>query len=83
MGAAAARAIDRSEGNWYAHLQLALSEVRQGHRERAGRQLAEAVRLNPSEPILVDLRRQVARGEPVDLDQVARSFRERYELRVR
>ncbi len=83
MGAAAARAIDRSEGNWYAHLQLALSEVRQGHRERAGRQLTQAVRLNPSEPILVDLRRQVARGEPVDLDQVARSFRERYEVRVR
>jgi predicted metal-dependent hydrolase len=83
MSAAASRAIDRSEGNWYAHLQLALAEVRLRHRERAARQLAEAARLNPSEPILIDLRRQLARRERVDLDEISRVFRERYELRVR
>ena len=83
MAAAAERAIDRSRDTWYAHLQLALAEDRRGRAEPAARALAEAVRLNPSEPVLADVRARLARGERVDLDEIARIFRERYELRAR
>ena len=79
----AERAIERSRDNWYAHLQLALAEDRRGRAEPAARALAEAVRLNPSEPVLADVRARLARGERVDLGEIARVFRDRYELRAR
>jgi Flp pilus assembly protein TadD len=69
---ALARAIDREPSNWFAHLELALLDARLGHRTRALRHLAVAVRLDPRQPVLRTVARRLRAGREVDPSQVER-----------
>ena len=72
MAAAYERALDRNPHSWYSRLQLALARAKQGRREpRLQPMLSEARRLNPTEPLVALVGRLAARGDAVDVDEVA------------
>lgn len=68
--AALRQALEREPRNWFAHLQLALLEARQGRRAPALRSLAAAAALNPRQLLLRELRERVRRNDPVDATAV-------------
>lgn len=59
-------ALRREPRNWFAHLELALLDARDGRRAHALRGLATAAALNPRQPVLADLRGRLRRGETID-----------------
>lgn len=82
MRSAFERALERNPSSWYAHFELALVAAVEGRRDESLRRLALAERLNPSEPLIAELRIKVVRGQPVDPDQIDRVFLERLESRT-
>jgi hypothetical protein len=82
MRLAFGRAVERDAGNWYSHFELGIAEAGLGHRAIALRELAEAARLNPSEPVIGTVRRLVRLHRPVDRAGVDRLFVERVQTRV-
>ena len=74
MARAYERALERNPHSWYSHLQLALARAKQGRREEAKASVEEAKRLNPSEELLDLVGGWLARGEPVDVDEVAETL---------
>jgi tetratricopeptide (TPR) repeat protein len=83
MRSAFERSLERNPASWYAHFELAVVAAVEGRRQEALSELAEAERLNPSEPAIAELRPKIERGEPVDPDALDRFFFERLEDRTR
>ena len=71
MAAAYERALERNPHSWYSRLQLALARARQGKRSAAAEQVELAERLNPTEPTIDLVSGWLARGEPVNVREVA------------
>lgn len=82
MRAAFERALERNPRSWYAYFELAVVEAVTGRRSEALRRLAAAERLNPSEPLIEELRRAIRRGREIDPDAIDREFLERLETRT-
>ena len=82
MRLAFSRALARDPRLWYAHFELGLAEAALGHRAVALRELRRAAALNPSEDVITEVTRQVARGRPVDRGRIDRLFSERVRSRV-
>jgi O-antigen ligase/polysaccharide polymerase Wzy-like membrane protein len=82
MRLAFSRALARDPRFWYAHFELGLAEAALGHRAVALRELRRAAALNPSEEVITEVTRQVARGRPVDRGRIDRLFAERVRSRV-
>jgi tetratricopeptide (TPR) repeat protein len=76
------RALERSDVNWYARLELGVAEAALGRREAALDQLREAARLNPRETAIVEVREWVAEGEEIDLEAIDALFLERLASRT-
>jgi hypothetical protein len=76
------RALERSPGNWYAELELGIIAALNEDRRTALSHLARAKELNPHEPLIDGLRRQVRRGEMVSPGAVSRLFLQRLEART-
>jgi hypothetical protein len=73
MRSAFKEALQRDPRDWYAHLELAVVASLEGRRTVALRELANARRLDPLEPVLVDVQRDVLAGKrvsPARLDQI-------------
>jgi tetratricopeptide (TPR) repeat protein len=73
MRSAFKEALRRDPRDWYAHLELAVVASLEGRRTVALRELANARRLDPLEPVLVDVQRDVLAGKrvsPARLDQI-------------
>jgi tetratricopeptide (TPR) repeat protein len=67
------RALERNQRNWYPYLELGVLDARRGRRMAALRQLAEARRLNPIEPVLTVVQDWLKDGRTPsrnDLDQL-------------
>ena len=67
-------AAEREPDNWYAHLQLGVLASATGDFEEADRQLREARRLNPLEPIAALTQRLAARRVRLDPDSIDRLY---------
>jgi tetratricopeptide (TPR) repeat protein len=78
MAAAYEHALERNPHSWYSHLQLALARSRQGNTTAALAQLQLAERLNPTEPTIDLVSQWLRRGEPVNVDEVAKILLERH-----
>jgi tetratricopeptide (TPR) repeat protein len=76
------RAVDRTPDDWYAHFELALAYAAIHGRAPALVQLARAKSLNPREPQIPAVARDVVAGRRVDRTEIDRSFVERVKLRV-
>ncbi len=66
-------ALRRDPRDWYAHLELAVVASLEGRRAVALTELAEARRLDPLEPVLADVQRDVLAGKrvsPARIDQI-------------
>lgn len=66
--------IEREPANWLAHLELGISLAQDGRRRVAVRQLEIARRLNPGQPVLSQVLRDVDGGRPVDPTRVEREL---------
>jgi hypothetical protein len=75
-------AVDRRPRNWYAHFELALAYAALDQRERALVQLGVARRLNPREPVIGEVRRDIVAGRAVDRAKIDRLFVDRVRGRV-
>jgi O-antigen ligase len=76
------RALERSDVNWYARLELGVAEAVLGRREAALGQLREAALLNPRETAIEQVREWVAAGEEIDLEEIDALFLERLASRT-
>jgi tetratricopeptide (TPR) repeat protein len=74
MRVAFERALDRNPASWYAELELALLDARQGAWKSAESRLQRALRLNPREPVLRDVLERVRRHERVPFAEVDELF---------
>jgi len=72
--AALSEATEREPDNWYAHLQLGVLAGATGDFAAADRQLGEARRLNPLEPIAALTQRLAARRVRLDPDSIDRMY---------
>ena len=73
MRSAFTEALQRDPRDWYAHLELAVVASLEGRRSVALRELAEARRLDPLEPVLAEVQRDVLAGKrvsPARIDQI-------------
>jgi tetratricopeptide (TPR) repeat protein len=77
------RAVERNPDSWYAWLELALTESVEGRPRAARRLLQRAVTLNPTDPVLADVRARLARGERVHPRSLDAVFAERIDARTR
>jgi tetratricopeptide (TPR) repeat protein len=68
------RALERNPVNWYAELELALLDTRDGAWATATQRLRRALELNPGEPVLEDVLERVKRRERVPFAEVDRLF---------
>jgi O-antigen ligase len=76
------RAVDRDSHNWYAHFELGLADAALGNRARALAELRQAGLLNPGEPVIHSVRRQVVAGRTVDRARIDEVFAERVRSRL-
>ena len=72
-----AQAIDRKPTSWYGHFELGLLEAVSGNRAAALEALAVARTLNPLEPAIDEVERQMRAGERPTLAEYDRLFLER------
>jgi O-antigen ligase len=79
MRTSAERAIGRDHRNWFSQLQLAVALSNQGRWGAAGRAAAAAAQLNPSEPLVGDVRASIRRRAPLRLDALNTAVRNRLE----
>ncbi len=73
MRLAFTEALRRDPRDWYAHLELAVVASLDGRRAAALSELAEARRLDPLEPVLAEVQRDVLAGKrvsPARIDQI-------------
>jgi tetratricopeptide (TPR) repeat protein len=75
-------ALDRNERDWYSHLELGIAASRLGDHAQALAALARARALNPREPVVRSVERQIRRGKPVAVAVVDRDLAESTALRV-
>jgi O-antigen ligase len=75
-------ALDRNERDWYSHLELGIAASRLGDHAQALAALARARALNPREPVVRSVERQIRRGKPVAVAVVDRDLAESIALRV-
>ena len=68
------RALRRNPVNWYAHLELGVLDALAGRQAAALDHLAVAVRLDPRDPVVRDVRDRIRRGETPDPAQINRAF---------
>jgi hypothetical protein len=80
MRSAFKEALQRDPRDWYAHLELAVVASLEGRRTVALRELADARRLDPLEPVLVDVQRDVLAGKRVSPAKIDRIFLARIRL---
>jgi fumarate reductase subunit D len=80
MRSAFREALRRDPRDWYAHLELAVVASLEGRRTVALRELTEARRLDPLEPVLVDVQRDVLAGKRVSPAKIDRIFLARIRL---
>jgi hypothetical protein len=66
MRRAFAAAIERNSHNWYAFLELGIADALTGHRRQSLGHLATAAQLNPLEPVVRAVARDVRAGRRVD-----------------
>jgi hypothetical protein len=71
------RAVARDPDNWYLRLELALAAAAIQDRRVALREIAEAVRLNPLEPVLRDVESKIRQGVAIDPTAYDSLFAER------
>jgi O-antigen ligase len=69
----------RNGKNWYAHLQLGILNSLAGRRAAAVADLRQAMQLNPKDPVVLEIARQVKEGHRVKPAQVERLFAERFD----
>lgn len=67
-------AADREPENWFTHLELGLALAAQGHDRLALASLREAQRLNPLQPLVGDVIRELRAGREVSADDVERNL---------
>jgi hypothetical protein len=67
-------AVSRSPDDWYANLELGIAASLTGDRALAGRAVARAHGLNPREPIVRRVQRDLVAGRRIDPDSVDRAF---------
>jgi hypothetical protein len=82
MASAFEDAVDRTDTNWYAHLELAMAYAALHDRRRALAELAVSKRLNPGEEAIGIVRGEVTRGRHVNRSAIDRLFVERVRSRV-
>jgi O-Antigen ligase len=71
------RVLDRNPYNWYAQLELAILDAREGRRAAALSALRDARRLDPREPLIPYVRGKIEHGRPVSQAQIDALLRER------
>jgi len=67
-------AVGREPRNWFAFLELAMAEERLRLRDEARRSVDTAVRLNPRQAVVREVRKRIDRGVSVDANQVEREL---------
>ena len=77
MLAAYGRAVERNPSNWFARLELGLAAAEAGQRRRALAHVRTARRLNPREPLLLEVEEALASGQNVDRRRIEQEFAER------
>jgi O-antigen ligase len=77
------RALDREPKSWYVELQLGLLDWRSGRRAAARERIDAAAALNPRQPVLRDLRRQLTDGAQIDERAVERRLDWQRQLKLR
>ena len=70
--AAFARAVRRNPSNWFAWLELGIADAGLNDRMGAARSLANAVALNPRDPVVRLVATRIAGGTPVSQREVDR-----------
>ncbi len=73
------RAIDRNRLNWYSHLELAVALSNTGDPAAARRAIGRALKLNPREPVIRLVSKQLHAGETVDPASVDEALLEQIE----
>jgi O-Antigen ligase len=76
-------AISREPENWFAHLELGLALARLRDSDAAAASLGRARQLNPRQPLVAEVLRDVRRGRPVDPVAVERRLYEPLRRRLR
>ena len=77
------RAIERRPGNWFSHLELGLAQAEAGQSRAALRNLSEATRLNPRQPLARATYRRVRAGRKIDAVAVERALYRGLQRRLR
>ena len=67
-------AVGREPHNWFAFLELAMAEQRLKLEDEARRSAGTAVRLNPRQPVVREVRNRIDRGVRVDANEVEREL---------
>lgn len=67
-------AVGREPHNWFAFLELAMAEQRLKLEDEARRSAGTAVRLNPRQPVVREVRNRIDRGLRVDANEVEREL---------
>jgi tetratricopeptide (TPR) repeat protein len=75
-------ALGRNPNDWYAQLEVAIVDSLEGRREAALARLARARELNPLEPAIALVSRQIRAGKPVSPRVIDRMFLQRVEART-
>jgi O-antigen ligase len=75
-------ALERDPRQWYARLELGLSEAGMGNREAALRDVRLARRLDPREPVVQLVERRLRAGKVVRRAAIDRIFVDRYRSRI-
>ena len=74
MAAFYAESLERNPYSWYAHLQLAVADSQTGRQRAALQSIRRARELNPLEPVLVNVERQLEQGRRPDPRALDRYF---------
>jgi hypothetical protein len=74
MRRAFAAAVERNPHNWYAFLELGIADTLRGRRRQALAHLAVAAELNPLEPVIASVARDVRAGKRVDPHEIDAIF---------
>lgn len=75
-------AVERNERNWYSQLELGIAASRLGNRREAASALARARDLNPREPVVRSVQRQIRERKTVGVAAVDHALLESTILRV-
>lgn len=67
-------AVERNRHSWYGVLELGIADALTGHRTQALAHLAAAAELNPLEPVIARVRRDVRAGKRVDPREIDAIF---------